>query len=351
MIRLFFLLFFIIFNVDARRYALPWGVHEIRDPKIQQLISAPVMQRLHYIDQHGLIYYVFGFPPFTRFDHCVGVFALLERYGAPQKEQVAGLLHDASHTVFSHTGDMVFDAQHKQKSYQDDIHIWFLGEMGAAKPLERLGYSIHEMDPDMPGFQRLEQNLPDMCADRIQYNLHTAYIFDKLTRADVNEILDDLHFDDGKWYFTNRDSAYQFAQWPMFFTENFWASAINEVLNFWGGEMLKRALEIDLITTDDIHFGYDLAVLKKLETSDDSQIKKLWHKIYHPHGYFEQVFDDSYTYISHPKFRGIDPWVKKGNKWARLSELNPSFKAEFDRIKSQLKEGLRIKFKDPKSKA
>lgn len=345
MSRFFLLLFFIVSSLSAHTYQLPWGKYDVCDSKIQALIASPVMERLHYIDQHGLIYYVFGFPPFTRFEHCLGVFALLERYGASQKEQVAGLLHDASHTVFSHTGDMVFDAQHKQKSYQDDIHIWFLGEMGAAKPLELFGYRLHEMDPDAPEFQRLEQSLPDMCADRIQYNLHTAYIFDKLTQADINEILDDLHFDAGKWYFTSPEIAYKFAQWPIFFTENFWASAINEVLNVWGGSMLKRALEIDLITTDDIHFGYDLAVLKKLETSTDSEIQNLWHKIYHSHKYFEQVFDESYTYISYPKFRGIDPWVKQGDEWSRLSTLNPLFKEESDRIKGQLKKGLRIKFK------
>jgi len=52
--------------------------------------------------------------PTTRFDHSVGVMLLIRKLGAGSspasallKEQVAALLHDVSHTAFSHVIDYV----------------------------------------------------------------------------------------------------------------------------------------------------------------------------------------------------------------------------------------------------
>ena len=76
---------------------------------VMPVINSDVMQRLKDIDQSGAARYLgVKLPAFSRYEHSVGVYALLKKAGALKKEQVAGLLHDASHTVFSHVGDYIW---------------------------------------------------------------------------------------------------------------------------------------------------------------------------------------------------------------------------------------------------
>ena len=80
-----------------------YGMIQIDDPAVRALIASPSLQRLKEIDQAG---FLTPFRPeedkITRFEHSVGVYVLLKLYGASLEEQVSGLIHDVSHTAFSH---------------------------------------------------------------------------------------------------------------------------------------------------------------------------------------------------------------------------------------------------------
>src|SRR5581483_8929060 len=102
-----------------------------RNPIILDLINSQAIQRLKEIDQSGPNpYFNKRCPHFSRYDHSLGVYALLKRFGASTQEQVAGLMHDASHTAFSHIADLIFQqGQARTISYQDNIHDWSLQQM------------------------------------------------------------------------------------------------------------------------------------------------------------------------------------------------------------------------------
>src|SRR5690242_2968432 len=100
---------------------------QVTEPVLIDLFNSATMERIKHIHQYGATDYVIvQNKEYTRYEHCVGVWALLRIYGAPLEEQIAGLLHDASHTVFSHVGDILFDHTSAYNSYQDDIHQWYL---------------------------------------------------------------------------------------------------------------------------------------------------------------------------------------------------------------------------------
>jgi len=73
---------------------------EITSPVLLELIKSKSMQRLKKIAQHGIPNKYYHYAGGNRFDHCVGVMLLLKRLGTTEEEQVAGLLHDVSHTAF-----------------------------------------------------------------------------------------------------------------------------------------------------------------------------------------------------------------------------------------------------------
>jgi uncharacterized protein len=93
-----------------------YGKIEVNETVLLELINSKPIQRLKGVLQGGLLYKVKPWKTMTRFDHSVGVMLLLRIKGASLEEQIAGLLHDISHTAFSHAINFVY----KSKDY--DFH-------------------------------------------------------------------------------------------------------------------------------------------------------------------------------------------------------------------------------------
>ena len=340
-------LLFFVATLAAYETETIYGNLEFDEPVLIELINCSAVQRLKEIDQHGIVHYFGLTPSFTRYEHSVGVLHLLRKFGAPLEEQIAGLLHDASHTVFSHVGDHVFHHPDGLESYQDKIHHWYLNKIGLGKLLEKHKLSVDRVLHKLPCFKMLEQNLPDVCIDRLEYNLHTGILFNRLTKHESDEILKDISFENGKWVFTSQELAKKLAMTSLYLTEKFWGSDWESVIYHWAAEAIRRAFDIKLLTFDEIHLSTDGPVFDKLINAKDPKIEKFMtmsknHKLHYTKG-SSSDFDFFYT----PKFRGIDPLIKKGKTLKRLTELDPAYEQEFERVRIITQNGYFIKFKTP----
>ncbi|MEM9417266.1 MAG: HD domain-containing protein, partial [Bacteroidota bacterium] len=152
-----------------------FGTVKVEDSLLLELINAPGFQRMKGVDQSGPVpYFVKGFPEFSRYDHSLGVFYLLNKFDAPYDEQVAGLLHDVSHTAFSHVAEHVFKHKDNETSYQDSIHLSAVKKLGLKKVTDQYQFDFAKLDHKAQPYPMLEQPGPDLCADRIEYLLHTG---------------------------------------------------------------------------------------------------------------------------------------------------------------------------------
>lgn len=319
-----------------------WGKEEIDNPLLEEIINSPTMQRLKKIDQSGPIVYFGLAPEFTRYDHSIGVLSLLKKANCPLKEQVAGLLHDASHTAFSHLGDIIFNQAEKEHSYQDKIHLWYLNQQNITKITEKWGIKLKELNPDNSQYKALERPLPELCADRLQYNIHTGVIYNIITAKEAKEIVDNLEYKDNKWFFKDINYARKFASLSLIFTKDLWGSDWNAAFYHHFAKIIRKSLELKVITNNDIHFSNDLVILNKIKKSKAlmKDIKKCVHIKSH---YRKVKFGDGELNLK-PKFRGIDPWVFYKNKYHRLSYLSPQFKIEFNNIKDWCNQGYGLNF-------
>ncbi|MBX9977735.1 MAG: HD domain-containing protein, partial [Alphaproteobacteria bacterium] len=103
----------------------------INEPVLIDLINSPAFERLKKIRQYGTCDY--GYPTnitYWRYDHCIGSMLLIRKYGGDLRTQIAALLHDVSHTAFSHSVDPLFMGGFTKGAYQDKIHTTFLKERG-----------------------------------------------------------------------------------------------------------------------------------------------------------------------------------------------------------------------------
>jgi hypothetical protein len=326
-----------------------YGDFVITEPVLIELLASQAMQRLKKVHQFGISHYVQKTEVYTRYDHSVGVFVLLRRYEQSLEEQISGLLHDVSHTIFSHVADYLFENQTTiDGSYQDNIHKWFLEKTDILPIITKYGYTIDDFMHKSGKFMALEQDLPNLCADRIEYTLYEyAMNIGLKNQAEVHRciehLLGHLFFEDQTWFFDQVEAARIYAKLSLEFTKERWASVCGMYTYTMAAKMLQRAIDIKLIDYDTIHFGTDDIVWNKLQSCTDLKIQDFLDKICHYSNAYRLSGINDYNMHLRTKFRGVDPFVVTPSGLQRLSVLDPDFAKEFTTLKQLVLEGVYIK--------
>src|SRR3989344_5134266 len=180
-----------------------YGDFEINESVLIDLINSPSMQRLKKISQFGMPDEYYFMKGYSRYDHCVGVMLLLRKLGADLKEQIAGLLHDVSHTAFSHVIDWVIGDPLKE-NYQDEVFAQFIENSEIPNILDKYNFNYKEICK-LDNFSLLENELPNICADRVDYSLREIIDFETL--SNFKTILDSLINHRGKIVFNSVNAA------------------------------------------------------------------------------------------------------------------------------------------------
>jgi HD superfamily phosphohydrolase len=146
-----------------------YGNHNISG-LFEDLLNSKPVRRLAGIHHSGAIFLVNPSILHNRLEHSIGVMLLLKLLNGTELEQVAGLLHDLSHTVFSHVGDYVFN--NTNEDYHEKIFESVLLSGDIPLILKKYGYQVQDIIATK--FDLLEQPLPSLCADRLDYTLRDA---------------------------------------------------------------------------------------------------------------------------------------------------------------------------------
>jgi hypothetical protein len=337
-----FLFLAICFILHAETIPTFYGPIEVEEPVLIELIHSPALQRLKSIHQYGVAYYTTHREEYNRFDHSIGVFAILKVKGASLQEQIAGLLHDVSHTAFSHVGDWVFGKEYQEDDYQSTIHRLYLAVSGVEEILNRHGYTIEQISPKRKEFIMLEQSLPNLSADRIDYNIQGAYYQNFLTREEALEFFHNLLFESGKWITTNQDLAKKLTLFSLHMTENCWGSAVNYVTSRWLADAILHGLSTGLLSWNEFHFGIDQHIWDKLSTSKDPLIQTKMAMVLDPHSHFRHTEPlQANTFVKF-RCRGIDPYIRQEEAIERLTALDPEIAALFQQTKKRAAEGWQL---------
>ena len=158
------------------------------------LLNTDALKRLGGIHQSGAIFLVNPDICHSRLEHAIGVTMLIRMLGGSELEQIAGLLHDISHTAFSHVGDYVFD--NTDEDYHEKVFAEVLCRSEVPDVLLNYGYNVNQI---LYGtFDILEQPLPALCADRLDYTLRDGIHGGVISRQRAREFLTSIVLKDGK---------------------------------------------------------------------------------------------------------------------------------------------------------
>ena len=290
-----------------------YGEVSIDDPGLLALIACPTFQRLREIRQAGPSAIAFPFKNVTRFEHSLGVYLLLKRLGADRREQVAGLLHDLSHTAFSHAVDFLYASE--EQNHHESLKPMFLRRPDIASSILAIGFEPSEFDDDSI-YPLLERPLPWLCADRLDYFLRDGLACGVLTAEVIARILDNVEVVDNTIAITDMTIAREATERFAVMNREWWASPTEAYVYNEFALALRRGLDLGVIGDDDL-LSTDDRVLGRLRSSGDPEILEQLRRIEH----FDPEQVDGYIPRIIPKLRWLDPPVKIGDGLRLLSEL------------------------------
>ena len=319
-----------------------YGQVKITEPVLIELIKSPALQRLKKIEQHGTWQWHTSWRQrhyFSRHYHSVGVMLLLRRFDATVAEQLHGLLHDVSHTVFSHVADFLFNKDTSRHDYQDQRLGKAFQLQGINNILKKYGFKP-EVILNKNNFPLAERELPDLCADRLDYTLSDPWAKVFYT-ADPKKILADLTVYQNQFVFKNQHGAKEFARLYEKHNQNNWCNPLQIAIFTISAQILREALDKNIITKQEL-YTTDEYILKKLSQTKNpiitkklEQIKNLKIKI------VDQKANADFWSTSKP--RVVDPYFLQNGQLVRLSKIDPAYHQRVQAWAARIRKGFYIK--------
>lgn len=313
-----------------------YGEFEIEEDVLVSLIKSDAIQRLKGIAQFGLPDEFYHFQGFTRYEHSIGVMLLLRSLRADLKEQIAGLLHDVSHTAFSHVVDWTIGDREREE-FHDENHDEFIYRTEIPEIISNYGFDTERLINE-DKFPLLERDIPELCADRVDYTLRELKI--RKSPRIIKKVLKDLKAHKGKILFDSKESAKEFGENYLELQDEHWGGSRAILRYHLMSNALKMALDEKIIEMEDL-YKTDEHVLEKLKKGGNKEIEITLRRL---KGELEYEIDaENPDFSSRKKFRYVDPLYIEDGELKRLSETNKEYRKLLKKIKGKNERRMNIK--------
>lgn len=314
-----------------------YGSFEI-DGVLEELILSEPVQRLKGIHQAGAGFLVDSKWSISRFEHSIGVMLLIKKFGGSVEEQIAGLLHDVSHTAFSHVVDVVFD--NEAEDYHEMIWMTVIKQSTIPAIIKKYGYDVENILLNPLRWPLLEQPAPALCADRVDYTLRDMYFYGQVSIRDIHQFLQDVFIYQGKMCVTTIRSAEWFVK--IYYQEvlDFFLHPLNIYATSKLAQVIKLSLDKQILTLEDLQKTDD-DVLKHMKASHDQDVQALLQQLHEQ----VEVCEDQGNFDFHfrNKVRLIDPFVYHEQQLWNASELSDNVKYMNTQAIDRFKKGVYVK--------
>jgi HD superfamily phosphohydrolase len=299
-----------------------YGTYEFPD-YFEDIINTSSVQRLKKIHQNGADFLVNSQRSATRYEHSIGVMILIKVLGGCEKAQISGLLHDISHTIFSHTIDHA--VSNENEDYHELIKEDYLKNSEIVKLLDQIGFNPEEILNE-ENFSILEKSSPDLCADRLDYFFRDLYNTQRITKEKIFKILSNLVFQNDVIVCKNKESARVIVTKFIELIKDVFFDSDSEVINIIISEFIKKLIDIKFLSFEDF-LKTDDEFFMKIKNSEYSD---LFYKLINTINY--EISKDKNSngncYNIKRKLRFVDPLLLGYDE--RISEIDLDIKMVLD---------------------
>ena len=327
-------------NLETDRYMrilCPDGIPDF----LMEYAAAPEMARLAGIGlfcgtDYSRVYRHRYF--FSRLDHSLGVALIVWRFTRDRAQAIAGLLHDISCPVFSHSvdfmnGDALTQSSteaHTRRIIARSAHIMALLARDNI-PLDAVAdYHIYPI---------ADNHSPRLCADRLEYTLSTMLVWHGgWGLTDIAAIMDDLtvltaHDCSLELGFASLDSATHFTQGACAIGIAFQRNDNKLSLNMLG-DILSMALSTGTLTAEELYTLTEAQAIAAIESSEDEPLRAAWRNYTHLRDVYgaDQRPSGGYSVCVEAKRRYINTLVMHAGGAARAHDVSIPAKHAIDEL-------------------
>ncbi|WP_176728803.1 HD domain-containing protein [Thermogemmatispora onikobensis] len=318
------------------------GEQRLSEPVLLAVLDSAPLRRLKGVHQAGASYLVRAGRDTTRYEHSLGVMLLIRHLGGGLEEQLAGLLHDVSHTAFSHVADYLFAC------FDEDYHERHLRQVIEHSDLPALLRSFGLDLGQILAFEHwplLEQPAPELCADRVDYTLRDLWHAGYLTQAEVEGFLQALRVHEGRIVVAGQKAAIWFARQYVRLVTDLFMHPLEMFADYQLAQALRLALDEGLLRETDL-FLEDAGLLARLRQSAHPAITRCLSLLRPGLEVVEVSPDQPFEIYARVKPRMVDPLVLlEDGRLVRCSALDGDLAALQQAVLHKAKRGSYLRLR------
>ncbi|MCL1965239.1 MAG: hypothetical protein FWF69_09305 [Firmicutes bacterium] len=277
---------------------------------------------------------------YSRMDHSVAVALIVWHFTGDKKQALAGLFHDISTPVFSHSVDFMNGDAWTQMSTEAKTAEMIRGAPEICSLLKRDGIAAEDV-LDYHRYPIADNDSPRLSADRLEYTFSTALVWQGLwSVAEIGAMVHDLvirpnESDEPELCFQSVPMAERFVHGSAAVCKAYQTNENKTALSMLG-DLLKLGVDTELFTADELYEMTEDQAVSRFLNARDGRIRRAWYAF----AGMERVFGSEtkpkgcYGVRVNAKRRYINPLCLSGGQALRVEAISDTAKAELDELLS-----------------
>lgn len=316
-----------------------YGSFEI-ETVLADLILSKEVQRLKDVHMAGPAFLINSTWNETRYEHSLGVMLLIRKLGGSIEEQIAGLLHDVSHTAFSHVVDLAL--ANEADDYHEKIKQRILETSAIPDILKKYGYDYQKLLLNDEQWSLLEQEAPLLCCDRIDYTLREVYRYFSVSIDEIHPFLTAIKIISGKIVLESIGWAEWFVDQYKKIVIDFFYDPRNIFSYDWMAQIIRLGLDNNSLTEADLLMT-DNQFLATLKLINSDRIQELLEKINQSPNYTVVTSNEEYDIFQKKKLRLVDPLVEVDDEVVPVSKVSIDVRKKIEKMRFSSEQGIYLK--------
>ena len=276
---------------------------------------------------------------YSSLDHSVAVALIIWNFTKNKKQALSGLFHDIATPAFKHCVDFMNGDYIEQESTEKMTTEIIKNSKEIMRLLNRDNIKIEEVD-NYHIYPIADNETPQLSSDRLEYTLSNALGGEKiiLNIEQIKEIYNNIEIQKNEQGikeigFKDKEIAEKFVG-VMGILSSSYIKPENKFSMQFLADTLKKMQEQNLITIDDLYKLSEKQIIEKIQKCDYDDISKkfdIWQNATKLHESDEEPENKYWVSVS-PKIRYINPLVRHGNQYIRISDVSEQAKQDIERV-------------------